>query len=74
MISISAVLIFSDIMTDLSERQTRIQNPPTYVSFSLGFGTMLFIFGGISAFPTIQNDMREQHKFPRSVCLAYLGK
>ena len=59
---------------DLSEKESRVQTQPSFLSISLGFGTILFVFGGISAFPTIQNDMKEQHKFPQSVFLAYFGK
>ena len=43
-------------------------------NFFLGFGAVLFSFGGASTFPTIQNDMREPRKFPTSVIIAYIGE
>ncbi|XP_065353885.1 uncharacterized protein LOC135948501 [Cloeon dipterum] len=42
-------------------------------SFFLGFGVIIFSFGGASTFPTIQNDMREREKFPLSVVIAFMA-
>ncbi|XP_042856751.1 uncharacterized protein LOC122243308 [Penaeus japonicus] len=36
-----------------------IYNSPTFSSFFLGFGSILFALGGASIFPTVQNDMRD---------------
>lgn len=36
------------------------------------FGTVQFTFGGVLIFPTIQNDMKEPHKFPLSIIFGYL--
>ncbi|KAG0724217.1 Amino acid transporter AVT1D [Chionoecetes opilio] len=47
-------------------------NPSLY-SFSLGFGSILFAFGGAAVFPTIQNDMRNREKFWQSVVLGFTG-
>ncbi|KAB7500325.1 hypothetical protein Anas_03092 [Armadillidium nasatum] len=44
---------------------------PTLTSFSLGFGTILFSFGGASVFPTIQNDMKNRSDFWKSVILSF---
>ena len=35
------------------------------------FGTIQFTFGGISIFPTIQNDLNEPAKFPQAVAISY---
>ncbi|CAG2178978.1 unnamed protein product, partial [Oppiella nova] len=40
---------------------------PTFSSFFLGFGTVVFAFGGAAAFPTFQNDMKDKTKFPIAV-------
>lgn len=48
--------------------------PPTVYSFFLGFGTMLFSYGGAITFPTIQNDMRDRSKFPLAVVISFAGK
>ncbi|KAF4525874.1 hypothetical protein B566_EDAN015977 [Ephemera danica] len=44
----------------------------TTESFFLGFGTILFAFGGSATFPTIQNDMRDRRRFPTSVAIAFV--
>ena len=46
---------------------------PSLSSFFLGFGTILFSFGGASTFPTIQNDMADRTRFPLSVTIAFFG-
>ena len=43
-------------------------NPETALAV---FGTISFTFGGNAIFPTIQNDFREPHKFPRAVLVGY---
>ncbi|KAI5730633.1 hypothetical protein M8J76_015840 [Diaphorina citri] len=39
--------------------------------FFLGFGILMFTFGGASTFPTIQNDMTHRTQFPRSIVMAF---
>ena len=52
-----------------------VQYPnPTFASFSLGFGAILFAFGGASSFPTIQNDMQDRSMFWKSVVVGFLGE
>ncbi|KAG0724216.1 Amino acid transporter AVT1C [Chionoecetes opilio] len=46
---------------------------PTVATFALGFGSILFAFGGAAVFPTIQNDMRNREKFWKSVVLGFTG-
>ncbi|XP_068201695.1 uncharacterized protein [Palaemon carinicauda] len=45
---------------------------PSFSSFFLGFGTILFSFGGAATFPTIQNDMKNRSKFPQSVVITFI--
>ncbi|MCL4140960.1 UNVERIFIED_CONTAM: hypothetical protein GTU68_032613 [Idotea baltica] len=51
------------------------QNPihpiPSITTFSLGFGAILFSFGGASVFPTIQNDMKNRSDFWKSVIISF---
>lgn len=44
-----------------------------FESFSTAFGAILFAFGGASAFPNFQNDMREKDKFPKAVIFGFIG-
>ncbi|MPD05325.1 hypothetical protein E2C01_101063 [Portunus trituberculatus] len=46
---------------------------PTVASFSLGFGSILFAFGGAAVFPTIQNDMSDRSQFWKSVIIGFSG-
>lgn len=46
---------------------------PTFSSFSLAFGAILFSYGGASTFPTIQNDMKDRAVFSKSVLIAFLA-
>lgn len=39
--------------------------------FLHAFGTVLFGFGGVSIFPTIQNDMQQPEKFVTSISIGY---
>jgi solute carrier family 32 (vesicular inhibitory amino acid transporter) len=43
----------------------------TFKSFFEAFGTILFSFGGGVIFPTVQSDMINPSKFPKSVVGAY---
>ncbi|XP_071531711.1 uncharacterized protein [Panulirus ornatus] len=65
------------IVTIFVERDTLPENPvypnPTVTSFSLGFGAILFAFGGAAVFPTIQNDMKDRSEFWKSVIVGFLG-
>ena len=47
-------------------------SPVTTTSFFSAFGAIAFAFGGISAFPTIQCDMRQQSQFNSSIVLAHI--
>lgn len=44
------------------------------LSFALGFGTILFSFGGAPAFPTIQSDMNVTQDFPKAISLGFISK
>jgi len=48
-----------------------VYTAPSVRSFFLGFGTILFSFGGAATFPTIQNDMKDRALFPASVGTAF---
>ena len=41
--------------------------------FLQGFGAILFSFGGASAFPTIQHDMKSPSRFPHATIMTFAG-
>ncbi|KAL7642164.1 UNVERIFIED_CONTAM: hypothetical protein RMT77_006724 [Armadillidium vulgare] len=48
-----------------------VHSIPTISTFSLGFGAILFSYGGSSVFPTIQNDMKDRREFWKSVIISF---
>ncbi|KAK7865356.1 hypothetical protein R5R35_006837 [Gryllus longicercus] len=69
----ACIFIFMQIVMDKSELKTPMQlTNPTFHSFFLAFGTILFSFGGASTFPTIQNDMLQRDKFSKSVIIGFI--
>ncbi|XP_050430990.1 uncharacterized protein LOC126839630 isoform X2 [Adelges cooleyi] len=71
--SIACVLICIQIFLDGTSNAEPVEhNSHTLDQFFLSFGTILFSYGGASAFPTIQNDMFQREKFPKSVLIAFI--
>ncbi|XP_076030195.1 uncharacterized protein LOC143018586 isoform X2 [Oratosquilla oratoria] len=78
---ISLVAVFSTVLACAvivvqvileAPNQQQIYHPnPSVSSFFLGFGAILFSFGGAAVFPTIQNDMQDRSKFGKSVLVAF---
>ncbi|XP_045138356.1 amino acid transporter AVT1B-like [Portunus trituberculatus] len=48
-----------------------LHSAPTTQSFFLGFGAIMFSFGGAVVFPTIQNDMSDRTKFPHAIVVSF---
>ena len=71
--SLAVIFTFANTMLDLPEQATVVHKPPTFYSFMLAFGTIIFSFGGSGTFPTIQQDMKQPNKFPFTVCMSYMG-
>jgi solute carrier family 32 (vesicular inhibitory amino acid transporter) len=42
--------------------------------YFLAFATITFAYGGHSAFPTIQHDMKKPAEFKKSTIMAFLGR
>ncbi|VDO43794.1 unnamed protein product [Haemonchus placei] len=63
-------------MNITSEELTFIQaasyTTVTARQFSLGFGTIVFAYGGHPVFPTIQHDMAKPRHFGKAVILSYI--
>ncbi|XP_054155610.1 uncharacterized protein LOC128954069 [Oppia nitens] len=71
---LGSILLLADIGLQAKDRVSSANYPmPTFVSFFKAFGNILFAFGGASAFPNFQNDMKEKDKFPKAVIYGFIG-
>lgn len=71
---LACLVLFVQVMIDASEIDEANYRNPTMSSFALGYGAILFAFGGSSVFPTIQNDMTDRTKFWKSILLGFACK
>ncbi|KAF2354751.1 Amino acid transporter transmembrane domain [Trinorchestia longiramus] len=69
---IAVVVVVVQLIIEAPTIEAESNGSATFRSFFLGFGTILFSFGGAATFPTIQNDMKDRSKFPYSVAIAFL--
>uniref|UniRef100_A0A6A7FQN6 Proton-coupled amino acid transporter 2-like n=1 Tax=Hirondellea gigas TaxID=1518452 RepID=A0A6A7FQN6_9CRUS len=70
---LACIVIFVRTLQDV-DTGSLVQYPnPTINSFALGYGSILFAFGGSSVFPTIQNDMKDRSQFWKSVLIGFTG-
>lgn len=70
---VSFVVVLAQLLIDKDTFPEPKYENPTFISFSLGFGTLLFSYGGAAIFPTIQNDTKHRHQFWKSVVMAFAG-
>lgn len=68
---VACVVIIVQILLEAPNLAEPVYSNPTVSSFSLGFGAILFSFGGSAVFPTIQNDMQERSQFWKSVVVGF---
>ena len=72
---IGTILLMVNISIDFKGHYDHAQySAPTFKSFFLSFGKILFTFGGASAFPTFQNDMKHKKQFSKAVSYGFTGK
>ncbi|CAL4084210.1 unnamed protein product [Meganyctiphanes norvegica] len=72
---VACIVIFVQLLVDdangvFDDHEPEYRNP-TLSTFSLGFGAILFAFGGSSVFPTVQNDMADKSQFWKSAVLGF---
>lgn len=68
------VIVTVEVIIEGSTQNFPVNYPkPTFKSFFVGFGSILFSLGGASTFPTIQNDMEDRSEFSKSVSIAFTG-
>lgn len=71
---IGLVLLMFEIVKDSPEYLPKATySAPTFNGFFIGFGIIVFAFGGAAAFPTFQNDMRDKTKFPIAVVIGFIS-
>ncbi|XP_063606378.1 uncharacterized protein LOC134781217 [Penaeus indicus] len=68
---VACIVIIVQILLEEPNLPEPVFNNPTVSSFSLGFGAILFSFGGSAVFPTIQNDMQDRTQFWKSVVVGF---
>lgn len=71
--ALACLVIFIELIIETDQHPNPEYRNPTVSTFALGFGSILFAFGGSSVFPTIQNDMGDRALFGRSVIIAFAG-
>lgn len=72
---VGTILLMVNISLDFNNNFSHAYySAPTFKSFFLSFGKILFSFGGASAFPTFQNDMKHKEQFSRAVLYGFTGK
>ncbi|ROT83183.1 Proton-coupled amino acid transporter 4 [Penaeus vannamei] len=69
--AVACIVIFIQILVEVEEHEDPFYQNPTISTFALGFGAILFAFGGASVFPTIQNDMADRRQFGKSVVVGF---
>ena len=72
--SVAALVTTIGTAIDIPNQHSTYHAKPTFYSFMLAFGTIIFSFGGSGTFPTIQQDMHKSHKFPLTVLISYICK
>lgn len=70
---LQCVVVVGGVVAQASYLPDPCYTVPSFSSFFLGLGTILFSFGGAATFPTIQNDMADRSRFPYSVVIAFIG-
>ena len=71
---IAVVIIIWQVISEAESQPRPMYPKPTFKSFFLGFGSILFTLGGASTFPTIQNDMQDRRNFTLSVTIAFASE
>ena len=68
-----ATIIVLVLLEKAGPQENAFQPPVTFESFCLGLATIVFLFGGHSAFPTFQHDMNDTSKFWLAIIVGYIG-
>lgn len=72
-VALASLLITIQALLDIGVYEYVYYPTPSFKSFSLSFGAILFAFGGASTFPTIQNDMKDRSHFGKAAIIGFIG-
>ncbi|CAG2102700.1 unnamed protein product [Medioppia subpectinata] len=71
---LGSILLLISLVNEAKKKVTEtVYLMPTFENFFKAYGNILFAFGGASAFPNFQNDMKEKEKFPKAVIFGFGG-
>ena len=70
---VTIIVILIQLYKDIPLHDNPQYPNPGLAKFSLGFSGILFAFGGVSVFPTLQNDMHDRKQWWKSVLVAFSG-
>ncbi|XP_068201894.1 uncharacterized protein [Palaemon carinicauda] len=69
---VACVVVMAEVFIERKTHPPPEFPAPSFTSFFLGFGSILFALGGASLFPTVQNDMKNRAEFGSSVIVTFL--
>ncbi|GAB6020125.1 hypothetical protein CHUAL_002854 [Chamberlinius hualienensis] len=72
-IMIASVMLTVLSILDIGEYVNVNYPNPTFKSFTLALGTILFGYAGAIGLPTFQNDMKDRSKFPKATIIGFAG-
>jgi len=72
---IAIILISIGTYNDMDNCRGKVEYPgPKFTGLVSAYCTICFSYGGHTAFPTIQHDMKQPSRFPISVIVSFVGK
>nr|XP_053633317.1 uncharacterized protein LOC128689205 [Cherax quadricarinatus] len=69
---VACLVVIVEVILERNDHEPPVYTTPSFHTFFLGFGSILFALGGASIFPTVQNDMRDKAQFPQSIVITFL--
>lgn len=69
---VACLVVMAEVILERETHPPPEYSGPSFSTFFLGFGSILFALGGASLFPTVQNDMKNRSEFGSSVIITFL--
>lgn len=71
---VACLVVVVEVLVEADQHPNPVYYNPTAYSFFLGFGAILYAFGGGVAFPVIQMDMKDRSQFWKSTVICFAGE